>query len=61
MAIITAAMAQPTAIHSPPNTIHRRLSKREKTDMKSYAIRTDAAHLAAMTLRVEMDTRAIVR
>jgi hypothetical protein len=32
-AIIAAAMSQPSAIHQPPNTIHSRLSKRDKADI----------------------------
>jgi hypothetical protein len=37
IAIITAAITQPSAISRPPKTIHSRLSKKDKADMGSCA------------------------
>jgi hypothetical protein len=36
IAIMTAAITQPTAIHRPPNTIHSRLSRKETPDIGRY-------------------------
>src|SRR5262245_10140798 len=35
MTMMTAAMAQPTAIHRPPNRIQSRLRRSDRTDMRA--------------------------
>src|SRR5450631_1047723 len=45
IAMMTPAIAQPTAIHRPPKAIHSRLSRREKVDMSfSRESRTMVPH-----------------
>jgi hypothetical protein len=60
-AMIAAPMSQPTAIQRPPKTIHKRLSTREKGDMK--LLEAPATMPADVTVRLTRDlsTRPVVR
>src|ERR1700728_3307623 len=59
IAMTTAAISQPAAIHRPPNTIHSRLSRSDTGDMNAAAV--------SMTRRVtarrgrELSTSAVIR